>query len=123
MSKSEQKLIERFGWRKVTAPKAWRPQAVGEELVGYYGGRTLRNGSWGQYEVVIVHVPHKGSFTVSGTVLIRLIDAAGIEKTHPLRVVWGGYRKTANDHQEKQFELLVADLDAIDEADMPEVHA
>jgi len=96
---------------------------VGEELVGFYGGRTLRSGSFGQYEVALVHVPHAGSFTVTGSALIRLLDAAGIGKGHPVRIVWQGTRKTQNNHDEKQFELLVADLETIAAEDLPEIEA
>jgi len=123
LTKSQAKLLERYGWRRVQAPHPWRPRNVGEELVGFYGGRTLRSGSFGQYEVALVHVPHAGSFTVTGSALIRLLDAAGIGKGHPVRIVWQGTRKTQNNHDEKQFELLVADLETIAAEDLPEIEA
>ena len=116
----QKRIRERFGWRKVQAPTVWRPR-IGEELIGYFGGRTLRNGQHGQYEVALVHVPHTGSFTVSGSALIRLIDAAGVGKGHPVRVVFKGTKSTQNNHTEKQFDLLVADLESIAPEDLPEI--
>lgn len=122
LTKSQEKILERYGWRKVQAPQPWRPRNVGDELIGFYGGRTLRTGSFGQYEVALVHVPHGGSFTVTGSALIRLLDAAGCGKGHPVRIVWQGTRKTQNNHDEKQFDLLVADLEAITDPDaLPEI--
>ena len=67
-------LRDRFNWKQVEAPGLWRPDDIGEELIGYYGGRTLRTGPHGQYEVVIVHVPQQGAFMLSGTMIIQLID-------------------------------------------------
>ena len=123
LTKTQERLLARFGWRKVQAPHPWRPLHVGEELIGYYGGRTLRSGSFGQYEVALVHVPHGKSYTVTGSALIRLLDAAGVGKGHPVRIVWQGTRKTQNNHDEKQFELLVADLETLSPEDMPEIEA
>lgn len=115
------KLVEKYGWRKVEAPQAWRPQDLGDELIGYYGGRTVRQGQYGQYEVVLIHVPYKGAFTITGSQLIRLIDAACITVTHPIRVQWLGSRPTVNGKTEKQFSLMVADLEHVSESDLPEV--
>lgn len=115
------KLVEKYGWRKVAAPQSWRPQDLGEEIVGYYGGRTVRNGQFGQYEVVLIHVPYKGTFTVTGTQLIRLIDAACITVTHPIRITWLGGRATSGGKTEKQFSLMVADLEKVIEDDLPEI--
>jgi len=50
----QEDLRERYGWKKVVAPKAWRPEATGEELIGFYGGKTTRTGAYGQYDVVLV---------------------------------------------------------------------
>jgi len=69
-------LRGRYEWKKIEAPKMWRPRMIGEELVGFYGGKTTRNGQWGQYEVVLVHVPGRGSFMLSGVRIIQLADAS-----------------------------------------------
>lgn len=119
-------LREKYEWKKVEAPKTWRPKYNGEELVGFYGGRTIRSGSFGQYEVVIVHVPGRGSFMLSGTQLIQLIDAASADVGDPIRVVWGGYLKLgeAEDGREKkmkQFTVFVVDGERLAPEDMPAI--
>jgi len=101
-------LRARYDWKKVEAPKAWRPQASGEELVGYYGGKTVRNGQWGQYEVILVNVPRRGIFMMSGTNIVQLVDAASIDIGHPIRVVWKGKIKLDKDKEMKVFEVFVA---------------
>jgi len=117
-------LRERYQWKRVEAPRAWRPRMLGEELVGFYGGKTVRNGQFGQYEVVIVHVPARGTFTVSGARIVQLLDASGIEPRWPVRVVWRGrvpLEPTADGEvrEMKQFEVFVAEGDPVAAEDMP----
>lgn len=122
--KRKRAFVDRFGWRKVEAPKPWRPTELGEELFGYYGGRTLRNGMYGQYEVIIVHVPYKGAFMVSGVKVIQLVDAAMITRGHPIRITWKGLVDVGTDGKRpmKNFELLVAeDEEALDEDQLPQI--
>ncbi len=119
-------LREKYEWKKVVAPKTWRPKFNGEELVGFYGGRTMRSGSFGQYEVVIIHVPARGSFMVSGTQVIQLIDASAADVGDPVRVVWGGYLKLGEgeDGREKKmklFEVYVVEGDRLGPEDMPAI--
>ena len=114
-------IRERFKWRKVAAPKTWRPEEAGQELVGYYGGRTLREGKYGQYEVILVHVPLEGSYTLSGTHLIQLVDASMIVLGHPIRIVWRGLVETTAGHQMKTFEVMVAEGEAVPVEAMPTV--
>ena len=119
-------ILERYQWKEVHAPKAWYPKMPGEELVGFYGGRTTRSGYHGQYEVVLVHVPAKGSFMVSGTKLMQLADAAMIDIGHPIRIVWEGHQSvgvtsTGEEKRMKLFRVLVAEGDPIDAADLPRV--
>ena len=106
-------------WLKVEAPRAWKPKAVGHELVGYYGGRTLRNGPYSQYEVVVVHVPHSYTYMVSGTKIIQLVDAAAIQRGHEIRIVWQGTRLTGDLHTMKLFDLFVSDREPVDESELP----
>ncbi len=117
-------LREKYEWKKVEAPKTWRPKFNGEELVGFYGGRTMRSGSFGQYEVVIIHVPARGSFMVSGTQVIQLIDASCVEVGDPVRVVWGGYLALgeADDGRAKKMKLFtvyVVEGERLASDDMP----
>lgn len=121
VTKSEQTLKERYKWNRIHAPRSWQPQAPGEELVGYYGGRTLRNGSFGQYEVALVHVPRGGTRMVSGVAIIQLLDSAFIDKGHPIRIVYKGTQPTTAGHDMKLFDLLVAEGEPVALEDLPEV--
>lgn len=121
-----QSILQRYQWKEVHAPKPWYPKMPGTELVGFYGGRTTRNGSYGQYDVILVHVPARGSFMVSGTKLMQLVDAAMIDIGHPIRVVWEGHQSLGQDETGKEkkmklFRVLVSEGDPIDAADLPRV--
>lgn len=118
-TRAEDLLREKYGWRKVEAPRIWRPLLPGDEIVGFFGGTTLRNGAYGQYHVVLVHVPHSGSFTVTGSALIRLIDTGMVAKGCPIRIIYQGTRVTENQHTEKQFELFIATGPAVAEEALP----
>lgn len=123
----QKRFVERYNWQKVHAPKAWKPRIVGEELVGFYGGRTLRNGKFGQYEVVLVHVPYRGTFMATGTELIQLLDSGLVCKGAPIRIIWRGLEDIGPDpdtkepRNKKRFELLVAEGDPIAEDELPEI--
>src|SRR3972149_1075097 len=108
-TETAEQIRTRYKWQKVHVPKHWRPKKVGEEIVGFYGGRTLKTGNFGQYEVMLIHVPSLGSFTLSGTMLIQLIDASMIDMGHPIRVVWGGQKQLDGDKKMKIFEVFVAE--------------
>ena len=95
-------------WRKVTRPKPWKPEDIGESIVGFWGGRTTRNGSYGTYEVLTLHTEH-GTFYVSGSVLMGLLDGAGVmTDSTRLRVVFLGLKPChEEDRRFKDFELFV----------------
>lgn len=119
-------ILERYEWKEVHAPKAWYPKTPGAELVGFYGGRTTRNGYHGQYDVILVHVPASGSYMVSGTKLMQLIDAAIIDIGHLIRIVWDGHQSlgvsaTGEEKRMKLFRVLVAEGEPINAADLPRV--
>jgi hypothetical protein len=114
-------LLERFKWKRITAPRSWRPKEAGEELIGYYGGRTVRNGSWGQYDVVLVHVPVRGTMMISGVMVVQPFDAAMIDIGHPVRIVWNGMQDVGEDRRMKSFSVFVAEGDVIAESDLPRV--
>lgn len=108
----------RFEWVKVEAPRPWDPEP-GDELLGWYGGRTLRNGRFGQYEEVLIHVPRRGMLTASGTELTRLLDASQIVRGHPICVRFMGLVQGAH-HIYKRWELeIAAGQDKIDPDEMP----
>jgi hypothetical protein len=115
-------LRERFKWKKVAAPVPWKPTHNNDELVGYYGGQTLRDGQYGQYRVIIMHVPGEPApFTVSGTRIIQLFDAALVGIGHAVRVQYLGMKDTGNGHSMKDFNVYVAEGDPISESDLPQV--
>lgn len=117
-------MRERLKWRRVTAPKTWHPRYEGDELVGFYGGRTLRNGKFGQYEVVLVHVPYEGTWTLSGVRIIQLIDSSMIARGAPVCIVFKGEKPLGFDDHDgrekymKLFELFITDGEPMSNADM-----
>lgn len=110
--------LKTMKWREVSAPKLWRPKD-GEELIGYYAGRTTRDGQHGQYEVVTVLVPYKGAFMVSGTMLIQLADAAMLSRGDAVRIVFVERQAIDDERHMKVFKLFVGESEALAEAEMP----
>jgi hypothetical protein len=108
-----EQIREQFKWRRVQAPQRWSPTEVGQEVVGYYGGQTVKTGAYGQYQVVLIHIPMGQSLMLSGTKLIQLVDASLIPPGHPIRVIWKGLTDLRNGHTMKDFEVLVAEGEAI----------
>jgi hypothetical protein len=94
-------------WREVKIPRPWRPAYIGEELIGTYGGRTVRSGMYGQYEVILVKTGKEQAFLVSGTDIIQRIDAAQLNIGDPVRIIWMGYKELQEDMRKKMFELYV----------------
>lgn len=120
-TQAAERFKARYGWEKVLVPRVWRPKP-GDEILGFYGGRTLRNGQFGQYEVVIIVVPHKGAFTASGTGLINLIDAAQVAIGHPIHIRYLNKELIESTGKHfKVYELFVAVGEPIAPEDMPEV--
>lgn len=118
-------IRERYSWKKVEAPKTWCPKHNGEELAGFYGGRTTRTGRFGQYEVLLVHVPGRGSFMISGVRIIQLADASCAEPGDPVRVIYLGLNMIESADGEarnmKLFDLYVSDGERLAPEDMPQV--
>jgi len=104
--KQQWRLID-VEWEEVSAPKVWRPK-VGEELIGHYHGRTVRSGTFGEYEVVQVSVPGDALYNVSGTRIVQLFDSASLESGEQVRIVFKGYKELQGDKKLKVFELYVS---------------
>lgn len=121
MSTLADEIRARFKWRAVTAPRPWLPTDVGEELIGYYGGRTVRTGAHGQFEVILLHVPQDGCYMLTGARIIQLMDTSGAMVGSPVRVIWRGLQKTGHGHQMKLFEVLVAEGEVLAEEVLPAV--
>lgn len=100
-------------WRKISAPQVWRP-TDGEELIGYYAGRTKKDGKFGQYEVVLVLVPYKGAYTISGTQLLQLCDSGMLVRGDAIRIKFLGRKPLSDEREVKLFELSVGEQAAID---------
>lgn len=102
-----EKLRQRV-WRKVKAPKIWRPDP-GELLEGVYGGRTLRNGVYGQYEVILVRVPAESTtYIISGVKIIQLVDTALLSIGEDIRIHFVGDIALKEGRTMRDFELFVA---------------
>ena len=106
-SDAVERLRELPAWKRVRALISWTPRAPGDELCGFFGGQTVRTGQYGEYTVVLVHVPDVGSYTVTGTELVRLVNAARLQDGEPVRIVFRGRERTSSDREIKRFDLLV----------------
>lgn len=113
------KSLKNVTWREVKAPTSWRPKK-GEELVGYYMGRTKKHGKWGQYEVLTVLVPYKGVVMVSGVMVIQLADVAMFTPGDAIRIVYEGQKELSGDRSMKMFKLFVGDGVALPINEIPE---
>mgnify|MGYP007047028315 CR=1 FL=1 len=107
-TRAELQLKDRYEWKTVKGPRRWRPENDGAEIAGFYGGRTVRDGKWGQYTVIIVHVPGRGSLTLSGTKLVQLMDSSMAGVGDPVLIKWVGYKDIGDGRQMKNYELRVA---------------
>lgn len=121
MAKKKERDLEKLEWRRVEAPRAWRPKQTGEVLLGYYAGRSKRSGGYGQYDVVLILVPGDGVKMVSGVKVIQLFDAAIVEPGDPVRLIYGGEEKLPSDKTMKLFELYVTDGDKLPLTDFPAI--
>jgi hypothetical protein len=119
-------LLERYDWKKVVTPKMWHPKKADEELVGFFGGKSVRNGRYGQYEVVIIHIPRRGSLMISGVRIVNLVDASGIDTGWPIRIVWLGEKEIApgedgKPRRMKDFDVYIAEGDPISADNLPAI--
>jgi hypothetical protein len=101
-----QKFVD-IEWHKVRAPRTWRPKP-GEQLIGYYYGKSTRLGHHGQYEVVQMAVPGQGMWLVSGTTILQLVNSACLQTGDPMKVVFLGEKALEGDKKLKLFELFVS---------------
>lgn len=93
-------------WRKVNAPSAWHPNRVGDTVEGTFIGRTIKDGSYGQYQILLITVGAR-TVTISGTVVIQLADAAMLERGDPVKIVFQGHKDLSGDRTMKLFEMYV----------------
>ena len=99
-------------WRRVRAPRPWKPRQVGDVLVGTVLARAVRPGSEGSSYGVTTLQTEDGAVTISGVVISSLFDAAGELASNVLvRVVYLGEQVSAANRTYKDFELYVCVAD------------
>jgi hypothetical protein len=98
-------------WKKLERPKTWKPTEAGEEIAGYYMGRTLKDGKFGQYTVILVMVPGSDgtsqAYSVTGTALISALDGSQVQQGAMLRVVFEGMKELGDGKNMKNFDVFV----------------
>jgi len=104
-----------INWRRIERPKTWRP-AAGTTLVGYYIGKSVRDGKHGQYEVVIIGVPVGDGFSrphmISGTQIVQAIDAGNVQPGNLVRVTFEGMQELKRKRDDgTPFEMKVFVVD------------
>lgn len=113
-------FVERFKWKRVQAPRPWYPKE-GDEIAGYYGGKTTRVGKYGSYELAIVHVPNVGTYTITGIMVIQALDSSAVSPGHPVRITFNGMQQARSDSEKtfKTFKVEVAEGPGIHPDELP----
>lgn len=120
-AKEPELLHDLYKWRKIEVPKMWSPNSVGDELRGFFIGRSVRVGQHGEYTVILVAVPNVGAYCVTGVRIVQLVDASMVQPGQPVRVVWQGLLPLASGHSMKQFDFYIAEGSAVEVDDLPAV--
>lgn len=108
-------------WAKITTPQPWRPTKPKEELIGYYAGRTKREGPFGQYDVIMVAVPNVGVLTAAGVKVIAAIDAGNVQLRTPIKLVFNGLRDVGRDRPMKDVDVFVDETFLTPITELPEI--
>jgi hypothetical protein len=116
MSKSDLKKVK---WKEVEAPTSWRPRK-GDELIGWYAGKTVKNGRYGEYTVITVLVPYQGAVMVSGSKIIQLADTAMIRPGEPIKIVYCGKIDIGEDRKMKTFKMYMGEGESLATENIPE---
>lgn len=119
MSKKSPPDLKKVKWKEVEAPSIWRPKK-GDELVGYFAGRTKRNGKFGEYTVITVLVPYKGAVMISGTMIVQLADSSMIRLGEPIKIIYLGKKAIGEDREMKTFKMYMGEGEALVIEDIPE---
>lgn len=90
-------------WKRVKAPRVWRP-GEGEVLIGIYRGRRPKIGQHGPYEVAMIETTELGSFTVSGSVVMGMLESV-VEGT-VVRIEYFGLKPGHGERTYKAFEVF-----------------
>jgi hypothetical protein len=111
--------LKKVKWKEVEAPSTWRPRK-GDELVGWFMGRTKKNGKFGEYTVITVLVPYKGAVMVSGAKIIQLADTSMIRAGEPIKIVYLGKIDIGEDRQMKTFKMYQGEGESLATENIPE---
>ena len=108
MTDSQSPPTKDDGWRKVLAPKAWRP-AVGEILEGTYLGMKDAEGQHGPYKKYVVSEEKTTDpYFLSGTVADTLFTTSLVQPGMKVRLIFLGLVETANGAY-KNYDMYVKD--------------
>ncbi len=58
---------------------------------------------------------------LTGVRVVQLMDASLAQVGYPVRIIWKGHKETGAGHQMKNYEVLVADGEAIAAEHLPDV--
>ena len=93
-------------WKRVKAPRPWRA-GEGEVLIGVYRGRRPKIGQHGPYEVGVIETAELGLFTVSGAMVMALLES--VPEGATVRVEYYGLKPGTGERTYKAFEVFVAE--------------
>lgn len=90
-------------WKRVKAPRVWRP-GEGEVLIGTYRGRRPKHGQYGDYEVGVVETAELGVFTVSGAMVMSMLES--VAEGAVIRIEYHGLKPGTGERTYKAFEVF-----------------
>lgn len=93
-------------WKKVRAPKYWRPAETGDSVEGKFAGFMQCTGQYGSYLAVALNGP-EGLVYVTGVKALSLAQWArpAVEQTE-LKFVFTGYVDVGQEHEMRDYELF-----------------
>lgn len=102
-------MTEEKRWRKVEAPRTWRPKEKGEALVGIYAGSQKRVGPHGEYNAHFVRDEQYGeSWLLSGAKLDVLFIS--VQPGSRVQVIFNGrepFEVAGEQREAKEFDLYL----------------
>lgn len=97
-------------WVEVKREGLWKPNRLGDELVGAYGGIQMASGPSGAFECAEVRTDSGAVYGVSGVQAISLLRAAGLRDGERIKLVYDGDAKPSEPGRSamRKFRLYVA---------------
>lgn len=82
-------MSEKKRWRKVEAPKTWRPAEGGDELIGIYVGSTeIVGGQFGDYVARFIRDDNGETWRISGARVEQLF--VGVQNGARVKLIYNG---------------------------------